>query len=193
MRSLGPFLVIAMLLGATGEARAATLRLFDTGGGDTAPARLWTRELAFSAGAAAIAVPVAFFGARALGRVPKDIVAAAVPSVLLFLALPAASAAFAGWWSTHDVPGRRWWPALLLAGGTQLVALGAGILLGVSVNNPAGLVAFFVADVAALAGVTTLGLELFPGVSGQSAMNRPFERSTGERTVPTATLLAFGF
>lgn len=198
MRVLGPFLVIAMLLGAAEPARAhaTSVRLLsdDLGGGDAAPARLWTRELAFSAGAAAVAVPVAFFGARALGRVPRDIVLAAAPSMLLFLALPAASAALAGWWSVRDVPGRRWWPSLLLAGGTQFATLVTGVLLGVSATSPLGLVSYFVVDVALLAGVSTLGLELFPDAApAPIAALRPVERVTGERAPPAMTLLAFGF
>lgn len=119
-------------------------------------------QMAFVGGAAVVAVPLAFFGARFIGSLSPDLVGAALPAVLVFTLLPAAATAGMVAWAGDG----RFWPAFGLGVGTQVLAFAAAALLDISAVRPLALAVFSLLDAAALAAVSVASGHWFPASGG---------------------------
>ena len=143
--ALAPKPTVLHLAGSAGDAPPAllsplTLKVFGAG-----------------VGAAAIMVPGTLALGTWMGGLTSNLYAAALPPVLLFLALPPLAVTFAEW-----LMGRlygesfRWGPALAVGVGTQLLLTASAFLFGVSTNNPGNAALFTLAEMILLPAAVTL-------------------------------------
>lgn len=150
--------------------------------------RLASRQMAFAGGAALVAVPAAFFGARLIGSLSSNLVGAALPAVLAFALVPAAATAGVAMWAG----GGRFWPAFGLGVGTQVVAFAAAVLLDISAVTPLALAIFSVLDAAALAAITVSSFHWFPaGGAGGDVSHLVTAEADRERMVAPKSVSSF--
>ena len=112
------------------------------------------------AGAAVVSVPVALYLGSLMGTWSNQLLAAALPSLLLVVLLPPVTVTLTEWWVVKAVTGRApsLRPAFWWALGAQVLALVGGVALGVNTGNPTSVALFTAAEAVVLPGVVTWSL-----------------------------------
>ncbi|MBS1149139.1 MAG: hypothetical protein H6Q89_837 [Myxococcaceae bacterium] len=118
--------------------------------------------LASGAFAALIATPLALAVGAEIGKGPKDLYAALVPSLLTTLLIPPLAVVLTEWMVAERTgKGRfRLVPTLLVAILGQAAIMGAGVLLGVNATTGAGVAVITLASAVVLPTATTAMLKL---------------------------------
>ena len=185
MPRLAPFLALIAALSWAAPAHAdlpvfqPDLHLIDRGGGDAVAQDILVPQLAAGFGAAVVSVPLALLLASALGSVPSDIILAAVPSLLLFLAIPPLAVVTAEWFvgrSNPDLSHPR--PAIWWALGTHVLVTTVAALLGMWSRNYTRAAIFTLAEAIALPAVTTWSMQRGAAGSGSDTSFLPLLSSS---------------
>lgn len=162
---LGVALALALLLVAP-PARAETgprlLPELEPTSGAPSSMKWMALEFAVGAGAAVVAVPVALLAGAGVGSLSSNLVLAAAPALLLFLALPPlAVAGLEAWLGNRLSPGRGLFrPAVWVALAVHALALGGAIALGASAYNWRDVALLTLAEAVALPAAVTLTMHL---------------------------------
>jgi hypothetical protein len=127
------------------------------------PVKLYLIEAAAGAAAAVVFVPSTLLFGSWLGTLSPNLVAAALPGLLLALAVPPVAVTTAEWLVGRKLQPEttRYQPTIWLAIGVQAVALTLGTLAGVYARNPASLAVFTLCEAVVLPGAVTAGQYLF--------------------------------
>lgn len=163
---------------------------------EPSPMRWMALELAVGAGAAAVTVPVALLAGAGVGSLSSNLVLAAVPALLLVLALPpVAVAAAEAWLGDRLAPGRgRFRPAVWVALGVQALMMGAAIALGANARDWRDVVWLTLAEAVALPVAVTLTTSLSRPAMPPPGMEPPLPvREARLSQGPRVPLLALSF
>ena len=136
-------------------------------------------------GATAITVPMTFLLAQEIGASTPDLIGAAVPSLLLMLALPPLAAALAEWAVGRALaPGtRRFHPAVWAGVGLHAIGILAGALAGVWTGNATSFSLFTVAEALVVPAVVALVMHVKrrPAPTRPAGLAPPSTTSAPER------------
>lgn len=137
-----------------------TARADDPRPSEFTPAQRALYQYAAGAAVSLVAVPASVGAGTMLGRASNDLVVAALPAALTFMAVPTFGVTLA---EVHVgnvlAPGSaRLSPAIFAALGVDLAALALGAVGGVSTRDPVGLTLFTVATSVVMPGFVTLTL-----------------------------------
>jgi len=157
-------LALALLLVAPGARAESGPRLLPELEPASAPSSMkWmAMEFAVGAGAAVVSVPVALLAGAGVGSLSSNLVLAAAPALLLFLALPPlAVAGLETWLGNRLSPGRGLFrPAIWVALAVHALAMGGAIALGASAYNWGDVALLTLAEAVALPAAVTLTMHL---------------------------------
>lgn len=119
-------------------------------------------QLLIGAGTALLAVPAGLLVGTLTAELSPNIIVAALPTVLFFLAFPPLAVAVAEWWISRDagaVFGLS--PGVWFAVGAHVLATVGAVLLGVTTRGFVGAAAFTLVEAVLLPATVTLGLQGF--------------------------------
>jgi hypothetical protein len=105
------------------------------------PERLLLYEALTGVAAAAISVPVTLALSTWLGSLSSNLIVAALPSLILLVALPPLAVTGAVYWLASSFDNARFQPAIWAALGVQVATVVVAALAGASSGNAAGYVA----------------------------------------------------
>lgn len=166
-RGVGLGLVLALAVlwvapSARAESGPRLLPELESPSGAPSPMKWMAMEFAVGAGAAVVSVPVALLAGAGLGSLSSNLVLAAAPALLLFLALPPlAVAGLEAWLGNRLSPGRGLFrPAIWVALAVHALVMGAAIGLGASAFNLGDVVLLTLAEAVALPAAVTLTMHL---------------------------------
>jgi len=156
----------------------------------TASPQPWTSQALVGAGATIVSVPVGLLLGTLWGGVSNNLLVAAIPSVILFAALPPLAVTWAEWLTGNwGAPGSvTFQPALWVALGVHLVATAVAIGLGVSSINLASVAIFTLIEAVLLPTAVTLTMRLTAPQAGAPAARAPVSPAVSPAAVAEATL-----
>lgn len=161
---LGVALVLALLLAAPSARAENGPRLMPElePASASSPMKWMALEFAVGAGAAVVSVPVALLAGSGVGSLSSNLVLAAGPALLLFVALPPlAVAGLEAWFGNRLSPGRGLFrPAIWVALAVHALTMGAAIAMGASARNWGDVALLTLAEAVALPATVTLTMHL---------------------------------
>jgi hypothetical protein len=145
-------------------------------------------------GAGLITVPLMMLAGVSMQNDSPNLVVAALPPLLLFIAVPAVGVTFSEWAVGHALGAQvRVQPSVYIALGVQVLAYLFGTLAGVNPKNFAGMAVFSVVDALVLSGVVlgTMNLQLALATPPKTASTDVILPPTGAVAARTAHSDAF--
>lgn len=170
----------------TPDSAAASGSLTETQATPSLAARPWPSQFLVGAGAAVVAVPGSLLLGSALGSLSNNLFLAALPSLVLFLALPPLAVTWAEWmFGNWDSPGSaRFMPAIWIALGVHAAAMVGGIASGASYLNLGSMAILTLIEALVLPAVVTLSMRLLGPHPEPAAHARRVQR---QEPAPVAT------
>ena len=144
-------------------------------------------------GSGVVGVPVAMLLGTLLGMSSSNLILAALPAVLLYLALPPAAASLAAWMvgdrsQTVEV---GWKGAFFASLGVHLLVTTVAVLLGASSRGPLGVVLISVVDGALIGASSVFVMDAL--ATARPAAPKPVDAVAPVSMNPSLNLVAFNF